>query len=264
MLPRVDTFKKVLFTQRMVVYHESFVPLGKKSKVNPFACIWHEGISGRNKEDITSTFHALFIRYRDIEKIVLWLDNCSSQNKNWCFLSYLVFIINSDEISTTEIEINFFEPGHTFMSADHFHHQVEQSLKKQKKTYDFSDFSQAVKNANKGKVDVKEMCHRDFYLWKDNKSQQKLQKSTNKVLLREIVALKAIRGSFFLMYKKKFGEEYEKLDFLNLKSQKKIEKPSTLVKPCGFSQVKRDSILSNLKQVIPENRKMFWENLDVL
>ena len=35
-----------------------------------------------------------------------------------------------------EIIINYFEPGHTFMSADIFHHQVEMALEKQNKTYD--------------------------------------------------------------------------------------------------------------------------------
>jgi len=64
---------------------------------------------------------------------VLWLDNCSSQNNNWALLSFLVFIIHSSEITTKVIDLFFSEPGHTFMSADNFHHQVEKALKKQKK-----------------------------------------------------------------------------------------------------------------------------------
>lgn len=130
MLPRVDTFKKVLFIKRLTTYNESFVPLGPKSQNKAFAVLWNEAISGRDKEDIISCFYTFFLKHRDSPKIILWLDNCSSQNKNWCFLSFLVRIINSSEISANEIVVNFFEPGHTFMSAYSFHHQVELSLKK--------------------------------------------------------------------------------------------------------------------------------------
>lgn len=62
MLPRVDSFKQVLFTKRIIAYHESFVPLGNNSKLFPYACIWHEGINGRNKEDLVSTFYAFFFK----------------------------------------------------------------------------------------------------------------------------------------------------------------------------------------------------------
>lgn len=33
MLPRVDVFKKVLFIKRLIVYHETFAPVGNKSKL---------------------------------------------------------------------------------------------------------------------------------------------------------------------------------------------------------------------------------------
>lgn len=39
--------------------------------------------------------------------------------------------------------------------ADSFHHQVELSLKHQKKTYDFDDIAEAVGAANKRNVDLK-------------------------------------------------------------------------------------------------------------
>lgn len=90
------------------------------------------------------------------------MDNCASQNKNWFLFSFLVYIVNSYEISTNEI-IYYFEPGHTYMSADSFHHQVDMALKKQNKTYDFNDFEDAFKSTNKAKVDVKVMKHDSLY-----------------------------------------------------------------------------------------------------
>ena len=40
------------------------------------------------------------------------------------------YIVNSTKVAWNEIEVKYFETGHTFMSADSFHHQVERSLKK--------------------------------------------------------------------------------------------------------------------------------------
>lgn len=106
MLPRLDTFKKVIFIKRLVAYNESFVPLGSKSQLKPYAVLWHEGISGRDKEDIVSCFYSFLKRHRDAKEITIWLDNCASQNKNWCLLTFLVRMINSDEISSTDIYLN--------------------------------------------------------------------------------------------------------------------------------------------------------------
>uniref|UniRef100_A0A2S2NS37 DUF7869 domain-containing protein n=1 Tax=Schizaphis graminum TaxID=13262 RepID=A0A2S2NS37_SCHGA len=133
MLPRAEMFKKVIFTRRIIAYHESFVPVGCNSNIKPLVCIWHEGTTGRNKEDIISTFYAFIKKQRDISTLQIWLDNCASQNKNWCLLTFLVYIVNSCEVLTNIIKIYYFEPGHTYMSADSFHHQVELALKKQKK-----------------------------------------------------------------------------------------------------------------------------------
>jgi len=127
-----------LFTIRILAYNESVVPAGGNKHIFPFACVWHEGISGRKKEDLVSTFYSFFLHYRDAQKLTIWLDNCSSQNKNyWCLLSFLVYIVNSDDICAQEIVLNYSEAGHTFMSADSFHHQVELSLKCLKKNLQF-------------------------------------------------------------------------------------------------------------------------------
>lgn len=66
MLPRAEMFKKVIFTRRIIAYHESFVLVGKVSSHKPLACIWHEGITGRNKKDLISTFYMFLKTKRDI------------------------------------------------------------------------------------------------------------------------------------------------------------------------------------------------------
>jgi hypothetical protein len=60
-----------------------------------------------------------------MKKITILLDNYSGQNKNWCFFTFLIFMINSQELETMVIDIFYFQPGHNFMPAHLFHHQIE-------------------------------------------------------------------------------------------------------------------------------------------
>jgi hypothetical protein len=43
-------------------------------------------------------------------------------------LTSLVSVVNADLTLMEDITLKFLEQGHTFMSADSFHHGVEQSL----------------------------------------------------------------------------------------------------------------------------------------
>lgn len=122
--------------------------------------------------DITSTFYAFFLANRDYKKNVIWLDNCASQN--WTLISFLIYIMNSDEIALEKLKLKYFEPGHTFMSADSFHHQVEMSLKKKKKVYDFEDFKETVQSCNSGKVNILEQGKQNFFKFQDITSKHKL------------------------------------------------------------------------------------------
>lgn len=262
MLPRVDMFKKVLFIKRLIAYHETFAPVGQKSKLKVHSMLWHEGVSGRNKEDNVSALYKFLKQHRDVDKIVIWMDNCSSQNKNWCMFTFLVYVINSSDIAASEIVLNYFQPGHSFMSADSFHHQVEQSLKIQRKTYDFEDFVTAVKKANSGNVEVFEMQHYDFFYWPTYMSQQKF-KNTPRLYLSDIVHIKAVRGSNYLLCKTNYDvmSPYQQLDFLQKKAMKGIKLPPHHTTPCGFPEDKKNNILQSLNEVLPENRKQFWSDL---
>lgn len=55
--------------------------------------------------------------------------------------------LHSCEIAAETITIKYFEAGHTFMSADSFHHLVEKELKRNPKCYDFQDFVNVVNNS---------------------------------------------------------------------------------------------------------------------
>ncbi|XP_031343193.1 uncharacterized protein LOC116170790 [Photinus pyralis] len=261
MLPRCDTFKEILFTPRIIAFNESFVVAGKNKVIAPVAVVWHEAIAGRSKEDIISSFYAYLLSIRDIEHLVIWLDNCSAQNKNWCLYSFLVYIVNSDEVRLQSLELRYFEPGHTFMAADSFHHRVEVALKRKGKIYDFLDYVDAIKSVP---AKVIEMSIENFYLWKDNCSQFKLNKITPRPYISEMVEVSFARGDRTISYKTDFNQPAVKLNFLKAACQKSgIIKPDCKTAPRGISKDRKDLIISKLGSIMPTNRLNFWKNIPV-
>lgn len=258
-------FKRVIFTQRIIAFNESFALLGKRSKHKPFACLWNESLAGRKKEDLISTFHAFFTSFRDVKHFILWLDNCTAQNKNWSLFSYLIFVINSNEVGAESITFRYFEPGHSFMSADSFHHQVEMSLKRQKKVYDFADFEMCVQRANSGRVNVKHMNLEDFYCWKDHSSLYKINHATPRPILLSMVEVIVTRGKYTISYKNDFEGTSHNLDFLKMKSLRHdgmICPPSVNV-PRGITEERKNGMCNNILPLIPANRHSFWRSLPV-
>jgi hypothetical protein len=228
------------------------------------AVIWHEGFAGRKKEDIISAFHSFFLNQRDAEHIVLWLDNCAGQNKNWTLFTYFIFLVTSDLFALQSLEVNYFEPGHTFMSADSFHHQVEQSMKRKGKQYDFSDFKTSVDEANSGNVFTKEMKPTDFLDWKDHSSMYKVNKQQPRPYLSEMVQVCATRGLQILHYRNHFSEPLQELYFLAAKHMKaSIQLPESRQNYRGVPKEKKDDFIKKLCPLMPLNRRKFWVELAV-
>ena len=75
LLPRMDGTKQCQFTSRLVVFHQTFAPIGSKSSRSErqhrvFSCIWHEGIAGRSAADVASA-------YERARFDLVNLDNCT-------------------------------------------------------------------------------------------------------------------------------------------------------------------------------------------
>ncbi|KAJ8682312.1 hypothetical protein QAD02_018104 [Eretmocerus hayati] len=269
MLPHIPSSKTTLFTQRIVAFHLSVVPLGQlsSSSKKPFAVVWHEGVAGRKAEDIASAYHSFFMSERDVKTIIIWLDNCTAQNKNWTFISSLVELINSDVVETDLIELNYFEPGHTFMSADSFHHQVELSMKKMKNAYDFHDFEMAVQNANSGNVIVKPLNYLDFKIWKDFSSTSRLSKVKDRHHLSEMKKIQFRRGEhkifFTVDYAERGREIFHELDFLQIRVINKGFPPAApRLQPRGIPLKKKEDIIKKLLPLMPQSRRSFWLNIE--
>ena len=94
MLPILPGLKKAIFCKRIVMFNETFAPLGGSKNGKPIGKLWHDGISGRNAEDVASVFLTYLRKFENIDETTIWLDNCSAQAKNWWLFTCLVYEVN--------------------------------------------------------------------------------------------------------------------------------------------------------------------------
>ena len=269
MLPRLPGNKTAVFTKRIIAFHETFAPVGKRAtktnKRNTISVLWHEGIAGRKQEEITSTFAKALEKDRDSEHIIYWLDNCAAQNKNWCLLSTLVNLVNSDKITCDDITLKYFERGHTFMSADSFHHGVEKEISKQPggNLYDFPDFVRVVSQSNSGHVDVVELAPDDVRAWVGGQSIHALNTAANRPLISKIVQVQFRRGSRSMFYKYDH-DDVEFITFNFLKRNHRFGIPGPLRDGLrGVPLQRKTDIVAKLCPMMPLNRRDFWLNMPV-
>ena len=144
MLPRISGLKVFVFCKRIIVLlNESFAPIGGMEGES------YCHLKGRSGPVVASTYNKFTSENRDIIYIIFWLDNCSGQNKNWYLYTTLFNEVISPNSSTKAITLKYFEPGHLFMSADSFHHQVEQRRRQRKTVEDFHYFVKIVDSCGK-------------------------------------------------------------------------------------------------------------------
>lgn len=151
------------------------------------------------------------------------------------------------------------------MSADNFHHQVENQLQRAKKVYDFADFIDCVQLANSEKVNVKPMEVSDFCKYLDHSSQYKLKKCEERIYLKDVVCVEAHRHNMNLFVKTAHDGNVIEIDFLKAKLIKQFSIPDAVqnTMPRGITQDRKAGILRKLSDIIPKNRLQFWQNLPV-
>lgn len=259
MLPRMEMFKEVLFTRRICVFNETFAPIGGSQKLPVFAALWPESIAGRKKEDLISCYHSFLMYYRNAETVTIWCDNCTAQNKCWALFCFMVYIVNSNEIAAKSITMKFLEKGHTFMSADSFHHQVELAMKQYEKgsVCDFDDFVKCVQSCNSQRVVCKELGISDFADWPDWTSITKINNAVPRPYINKISKIKFVRGTKTMLYANGFEEDWIELDFIMTKHQG-LNPPEMKTAPRGISREVKEGITTKLLPLMPFNRRIFW------
>ena len=97
-------------------------------------------------------------------------------------------------------QLQYFEPGHKFMSADSFHDLVEKKMNLLKNVYDFNDFIQVINYAGK----ALQMNFSDFVKYPRCLSIGKWASNVSR--LGNISVVKFFKGSKCIFWKDDFNE----------------------------------------------------------
>lgn len=263
-MPKVPT-KEHFFSRKIVLFNETFAC---PKKNGPVVCVlWHEAEAGRKAFNISNAFLSFIYNNRDKEDIVMYCDNCSSQNKCWTLFSALVRTVNDPFLATQNITLKFLEKGHTFMSADSVHGSITKKMNSHAAIFDFKDFTEIIKSSRK---DIG--C-----LILDHKLMHQFENESKKVrgfLISEVRVASFRRGSLCLFSKTSHDQvDFREVNFLKKSSERELltllqEKQSPVnAVPCmpsprGISQAKKSEVLK-LAAAMPSHKRAFFEGLIV-
>ena len=217
-MPRLAGLKQAIFCKWLILFNEIFAPVGGKAKgksVKSTGVLWHESIKERSAEDVASTFIFFLRQNRDINNFVFWGNNCF---KNWFLYVALVNEVNHTNGTTNEVTIKYFEPGHTFMSADSFHLAIEQGIRKKQHIQDFQDSVDLVHFSGKPLV----MEHAGFLQIPRGAFQAKYASKKPKLEVIQVVRFE--RGSSEMRWKESNVDEFQSAEFLQRKYVKSLGK----------------------------------------
>ena len=91
--------------------------------------MWHEALRGRGAENIVDSVYTVVTAEKDVQEFIFWMDNCSSQNKNWVLYTSLVMMVNREE-GPKRITLKYLTKGHTHNAADGIHGNIETKMRK--------------------------------------------------------------------------------------------------------------------------------------
>ncbi|KAJ4429282.1 hypothetical protein ANN_26286 [Periplaneta americana] len=96
-------------------------------------CFWHEGVGGRSANNIASCLFKVLNSVPDItskKKLIVWSDNCSTQNKNRIMIFLYMFLIGCGVYES--IEHKYLVSGHSFLACDRDFAVIEKRAKVKK------------------------------------------------------------------------------------------------------------------------------------
>ena len=153
-MPKLEC-KDYFFSRKLVLFNETFCAPGKNG---PATCIlWNEEEAGRKASDVANAY-VHFACSQQCSHLIIYADNCSSQNKNRTLFSVLIRAVNDKDVSANTITLNFFEAGHTYMSADGVHGCIAKAINREALLGDMDDFKSIIK-CSRTNMSVLELTH---------------------------------------------------------------------------------------------------------
>lgn len=190
----------------------------------PFCYMWHEGEAKRGGNEVASCLlQHLQMEPSSTERIVLYSDCCSGQNKN-SFVSMMFMVFLQSETNVKTIDHKFLLPGHTHMECDVDHSVIERKKKKSLvQIHHPREWYQFVRTAgNKHQFQVIEMSRNNFFdfaqmvrtkcLWRN------VDQEGNKFIWAEIKWLRYTDNFGVIQYKNSLSED-EPFKSLNIRKR---------------------------------------------
>ncbi|CAB3248457.1 unnamed protein product [Arctia plantaginis] len=118
----------VFYKRRLSVYNFTIYEMVSH---DCFCYTWHEGQSKRGASEISTALY-LFLKSLDekgIQKVYLFADGCSGQNKNSIVAATLLYVINNS-LSVQEIVLSISVPCHGQNEGDSAHSAIDYAIKK--------------------------------------------------------------------------------------------------------------------------------------
>lgn len=256
LLPRMPNTKETFFNSRLITFNETFAAMQKST--NHIIVLWHEAIASRRSEEVASAFIKFLKSNRDVEKVIVWMDNCTGQNKNFALYSAILSYMNSEYCTIEQVTLKYLVKGHTFMAADGLHGRIEQAMRKMKNVLDFDDFQDACKKSS-SRSNIINMKAEDFYKFQN---MIRIRKKDNDTipLFKSITSARFSRGSTDFEYQTHPEGDWQ-VTTNTLKKRAKLLMPDSMKGPRGISKTKKEIILKEIVSKIKTNRREFWINL---
>ncbi len=168
------SLKNSNISEIITVYNQTYCELGENTKA--YCIVSHEAEIRKTSNEFIN-FILDFIKSQmceNVENLIIWTDNCSSQNKNWRLYSSLVMIINDSSIKLKNLSLKYLECGHTFMSSDALHGVISQKLNRDKLIFTPNHIIEQIKES-RNNVIVRAFTHEDILMF-DNKCKSNASK----------------------------------------------------------------------------------------
>lgn len=241
-----------------------------------YCMVWDECTAGRGGNEIVSAllkWATNVLGQSSIETLIIWSDNCPSQNRNIMMMTSYFWLLNVCPSLKTVVH-KFLLRGHTHQEADHVHGLIERAVKRQPTMQIVTtwDWEQLIRSSGATVIRMRVEDFKNFGVLYAQPGSTFVHKKQNtdkqNFLISSVVWMEARTDSpGIVFYKTSFTEETFKTVNLNRSVRKIINLPPQLPplrnRPKGIPQKKHDHLLTLLKWV-PEQFHPFYRNMPVI
>ncbi|CAG4936700.1 unnamed protein product [Parnassius apollo] len=247
------------YKTKLKVHNETFFNLSTKDAV---CYVWHEAVAGIESDvfaSIYTDFLKKAIEKKRLEKITIWSDGCGYQNRNIKLSNALLELSIKTKVI---IEQKYLEVGHTFMEVDSIHSTIEQKLRNRREVYTPADYIPIIQSARQRPRPYETIyCSSDdFYAFQA--VYYKSIRPGNKIgdpCVNDVVAFQYTPNGI-IHYKLRFQDEWAELPVRPKRLESLPDHPKLYTGPIPI-EASKYTHLQELKELIPQDYRQFYENL---